>query len=93
MYENKKAKARSRLNCKTGSANQAEKLKDKPNIPEDLLSSNHTTIPKSCFVVLMQSKKNRVTTSIYVPFLNDFAESFKVVFHSVKISTWAENSA
>ena len=92
MYENKKAKVRSRLNYKTVSANQGEKLKGKPNIHEDLFSSNHAIIPKSCFVVLMQGKKNRVTTSIYVPFLNDFAESFKFVFHSVKISTWAENS-
>ena len=59
------------------SGSQAQKLKDKQSIREDFFSRIHTVIPKSCFVELMQGKKNRVTTSTYVPSLNHFAESFK----------------
>ena len=58
------------------SGSQAEKLKDKKSICKDFFSSTHAIIPKSCFVELMQHKKNRVTTSTSVPSLNDFAESF-----------------
>ena len=76
-FENRKLKLQSRLNFKTMSGSQAEKLEDKQSIREDFFSSAHTIIPKSCFVELMQGKKNRVTTSTYVPSLNDFAESFK----------------
>ena len=76
-YENRKLKLQSRLNFKTMSGSQAEKLKDKQSIHEDFFSSAHTIIPKSCFVELMQGKKNRVTTPTYVPSLNDCAESFK----------------
>ena len=76
-YENRKLKLQSRLNFKTMSGSQAEKLKDKQSIRKDFFSSTPIIIPKSCFVELMQSKKNRVTTSTYVPSLNDFAEGFK----------------
>ena len=76
-YENRKLKLQSRLNFKTMSGSQAEKLKDKQSIHEDFFSSAHTIIPKSCFVKLMQGKKNRVTTPTYVLSLNDFAEGFK----------------
>ena len=77
IYENRKVKPQSRVNFKTISGSQTEKLKDKQSIHEDFFSSTHTTISKSCFVELMQCKKNRVITSTYVPSLNDFAESFK----------------
>ena len=76
-FENWKLKLQSRLNLKTMSGSQAEKLKDKKSICKDFFSSTHAIIPKSCFVELMQRKKNRVTTSTSVPSLNDFAENFK----------------
>ena len=76
-YENRKLKLQSRLNFRTMSESQAENLKDRQSIREDFFSSTHTIIPKSCFVELMQGKKSRVTTSTYVPSLNDLAESFK----------------
>ena len=59
------------------SGSQAEKLKGKQSIRKNIFSSTQAVIPKSCFVELMQGKKNRVTTSTYLPSLNDFAESFK----------------
>ena len=58
------------------SGSQAEKLKGKQSIRKNIFCSTQAVIPKSCFVELMQGKKNRVTTSTYVPSLNDFAESF-----------------
>ena len=58
------------------SGSQAEKLKGKQSIRKNIFSSIQAVIPKSCFMELMQGKKNRVTTSTYVPSLNDFAESF-----------------
>ena len=76
-YENKLLKLQSRLNFKTMSRSQVEKLKDKHTIRKDFSSSIRTIIPKSSFVELIQGKKNGVTTSTNVPFLNDFAESFE----------------
>ena len=55
------------------SGSQAIKLKDRQSVCEDFFSSIHMIIPKSCIVELMQHKNNRVTTSTYVPALNDFA--------------------
>ena len=66
-YENRKLKLQSRLNFKTMSGSQAEKLEDKQSISKDFFSSTHTIIPKSGFVELMQGKKNRVTTQHMCP--------------------------
>ena len=66
-YENKKLKLQSRLNFKTMSRSQAEKLKDKHTIRKDFFPSTHTILPKSCFVEVIQGKKNRVTTSTNGP--------------------------
>ena len=55
------------------SGSQAIKPKERQSVCKDFFSSIHTIIPKSCFVELMQRKNNRVTTSTYVPALNDFA--------------------
>ena len=66
-YENKKLNLQSRLNFKTMSRNQAEKLKDEHTLRKDFLPSTHTILPKSCFVEVIQGKKNRVTTSTNGP--------------------------
>ena len=58
-YENRKLKLQSRLNFQTMSGSQAENLRNKQSVCEDFFSSTHTVIPKSCFVKLMQSKKNK----------------------------------
>ena len=78
-YENRKLKLENILNFKTMSGSQGEKLKGKQSNCKDFFSSTHAIIPNSCFVELMQDKKNRVTTSSYVPSLNDFAEVFKKI--------------
>ena len=72
-YKNRKLKLQSRLNFKAMSGSQAIKPKERQSVCKDFFSSIHTIIPKSCFVELMQRKNNRVTTSTYVPALNDFA--------------------
>ena len=61
----------------TMSQSQAEKLKDKKNMHQELLERILNAVPKSCFVELMTGKKNRDTSlEISAPTVLDFAESF-----------------